>query len=829
MWLRSSLLLACGLSAIASNCVSSGAGNWSASGTWSSCGGGIPGVGDTASIGHAVTVDTNTTIGNSNPAIYTGQTLTAPALSQSAGGGSLPAGAYRVRWTNVDSGGKESAVSVESSAFTLGAGNTLVVTLPSLPAGITSRNIYLTAAGGASGSETLYATGNTTTTANLTSASWTDGTTTQAAAASYPNGFAITITAGSVIIATGITLTIAGDVSQGNGAVTLQGNSIVEFDPSGSTTPTYKVFRGTASTQTGNIWQTSGTSAVAPATIRAKAGYTMSFMSGQATSGGGNFFDSQWYNLAYVTIQRCGDTVVDCIQMTPSSSTAVHTFSYVTWDACGLVTFTQSAGTMGGWSFDHCTFKNTNAKTGGLGMNPLMLRGTTSVITGTRSVTNSVFDTPPWIIGSGATYTGNVFLADFYNPGNTNPCAVFTGNFVRVTQTAGVTACGDFKDNYVFSDNKAAATVTGTATAGGASTLTDSGKSWSTNAYAASGSAGWMVAITGGTGVNQIRSILSNTSTALTVLYPWDTTPDTTSTYAIYNQIANTHPVNSGAQAAAFEFSGNIFETLGADNNGDCFLHMDQAGASWDIHHNIILPNGMSDNSCTLMTVFSSNVGPMTIEHNTAFTGAQGPAVVESGNGTANTITSYKSNLFWADPSRTYKLAGGGGATSTLGPYKANTTSAPTNPATNTADIITAGAADYNSGYGQLVGYELKGYNYNATTAPGANDVDTNPQFVDSTRKLWTWGVSLGASGSLMAATTATIAALANLNDLAGADSAFRVADLIAWVRAGYAPQNVLLYNAGHDGETIGAVAYSAAFSTRFSGNASMGGKASFK
>lgn len=828
MLLRSSLLMACGLSVMAANCVSNGDGNWSASGTWTSCGGGVPGVGDTASVGHAVTVDVNTTVGNSNPAIYSGQTLTAPTLSQSAGGGSLPAGSYRVRWTNVDSGGKESAVSVESSAFTLTATNTLIVTLPSLPTGITSRNIYLTAASGASGSETLYSTGNTTTTANLTSASWTDGTTTQAAAVAYPNGFAITITAGSVTVATGVTLVVAGDVLQGNGAVTLQGNSVVEFDPSVSTTSTYKVLRGTANSQNGNIWQTSGTSADNPATIRGKSGYTFSFMAGQATSGGGNISDSQWFNLSYVNIFRCGDTVVDCMQLVPSSSSNVWTFYYVIWDTSGRVQVTANAPTTGGWSFDHCTFKNTNAiNVGGLGMNPIFLRGSTGTLTGTRSITNSVFDTPPWIIGNSSTYTGNVFLADFYNPGSTNPCAAFTGNFVRVTQTAGVTACGDFKDNYVFSDNKAAATVTGTATAGGASTLTDSGKSWSTNAYAASGSAGWMVAITGGTGVNQIRSILSNTSTALTVLYPWDTTPDATSTYAIYNQIANTHPVNSGAQAAAFEFSGNIFETLGADNNGDCFLHMDQAGASWDIHHNIILPNGMNDNSCTLMTVFSSNVGPMTIDHNTAFTGAQGPAVVESGNGTANTITSYKSNIFWADPARTYKLAGGGGATSTLGPYKANTTSAPTNPATNTADIITAGAANYNSGYGQLVGYELKGYNYNATTVPGANDVDADPQFTDSTRKLWTWGVSLGVSGSVMAATTATISALANLNEFDGRDASFRTSGLIAWVRSGYAPRNALLYNAGHDGETIGAVAYSAGFSTRFLGT--IGGAASIK
>ena len=58
------------------------------------------------------------------------------------------------------------------------------MTIPALPAwGAASANIYLTAAGGAAGTETLYATGVTGTTYSLSSASWTNGTTTQAAAA----------------------------------------------------------------------------------------------------------------------------------------------------------------------------------------------------------------------------------------------------------------------------------------------------------------------------------------------------------------------------------------------------------------------------------------------------------------------------------------------------------------------------------------------------------------------------------------------------------------------------------------------------------------------
>jgi hypothetical protein len=73
------------------------------------------------------------------------------------------------------------------------------------------------------------------------------------------------------------------------------------------------------------------------------------------------------------------------------------------------------------------------------------------------------------------------------------------------------------------------ATDSGTATAGAASTLTDSGKSWTTNAYA-----GHTVEITGGTGSGQLRRITSNTGTVLTVSVNWTTNPDNTSAYSVY-------------------------------------------------------------------------------------------------------------------------------------------------------------------------------------------------------------------------------------------------------------------------------------------------------
>ncbi len=70
--------------------------------------------------------------------------------------------------------------------------------------------------------------------------------------------------------------------------------------------------------------------------------------------------------------------------------------------------------------------------------------------------------------------------------------------------------------------------VSGTATSGAAKTLTDTSKSWTTNAYKFH-----IVWITGGTGAGQHNFILSNTATAITCYLAWTTNPDSTSTYVI--------------------------------------------------------------------------------------------------------------------------------------------------------------------------------------------------------------------------------------------------------------------------------------------------------
>lgn len=73
----------------------------------------------------------------------------------------------------------------------------------------------------------------------------------------------------------------------------------------------------------------------------------------------------------------------------------------------------------------------------------------------------------------------------------------------------------------------------GTATSGGATTLTDTGKAFGTNAHA-----GRALVLLTGTGAGQSRRILSNTGTALTVDSAWATNPGVGTTYAIRDDLA---------------------------------------------------------------------------------------------------------------------------------------------------------------------------------------------------------------------------------------------------------------------------------------------------
>lgn len=152
-------------------------------------------------------------------------------------------------------------------------------------------------------------------------------------------------------------------------------------------------------------------------------------------------------------------------------------------------------------------------------------------------------------------------------------------------------------------------------------------------------------------------------------------------------------------------------------------------------------------------------------------------------------------------------------------------------------DQVAASKLDYNAYYrigatGTLYEHNAAGTTYATQryrdlylTSPSLVDVHSvdlgssgtemtsGPMFVDSTRNSITWQTSKGVGGGSPTQTT-LMQELLKCNDdsgrtLTGTLSA-NIAELIAYVQAGFAPQNSALATAAHDGTTIGAVAYSA-------------------
>jgi hypothetical protein len=100
--------------------------------------------------------------------------------------------------------------------------------------------------------------------------------------------------------------------------------------------------------------------------------------------------------------------------------------------------------------------------------------------------------------------------------------------------------------------------ATGTATAGGASTLTNSAKTWTTDQWKNA-----QVRIVSGTGAGQIRTIASNTGTVLTTSSAWTTQPDATSVYNIEGNDDFIYYMGSNAVTLyRYSISGGTWTTL---------------------------------------------------------------------------------------------------------------------------------------------------------------------------------------------------------------------------------------------------------------------------
>ena len=235
------------------------------------------------------------------------------------------------------------------------------------------------------------------------------------------------------------------------------------------------------------------------------------------------------------------------------------------------------------------------------------------------------------------------------------------------------------------------------------------------------------------------------------------------------------------------DIDGDIFHFTGPDDQGDAIMPYDRgltARLPLKITRVIVLPNGASKSSATLFSALGGAGVTIIADHNTYFTGTQGTAVGETYPGHAGMLQSFRSNIAWDTAANGYKVYDSGGDDTVV-------------------DLVSPGAADFNCGFNLLTGSNDRGYHHLefSSGAPGAHDVDEDPQFVDPARNILTWDASLGGSGNLNSA----LDALSLVND-ASPVPGYTVKSLIDWIKAGFAPRNPHLQGAAHDGGDIGAV-----------------------
>lgn len=261
-----------------------------------------------------------------------------------------------------------------------------------------------------------------------------------------------------------------------------------------------------------------------------------------------------------------------------------------------------------------------------------------------------------------------------------------------------------------------------------------------------------------------------------------------TNTLADQHYVSNTANVASGAV-----WSGFVWESLpGTTNLGNTFLAVTPTSASTalTIQNSVVLPGcgtidlGSAAQAKMLLSLYHITM-PGGGGANPPGTGSTNQSILlsESGTGTAHSLANYKACLIWW-------------------PTLANSNYKAVTFATGSAavDQMAPTAADYNGSWNVPLaipypsspvtgGFTGRGYNTVQSAVPGAHDLaDTDPHFVDSTRNLANWGLTIG-----QASQSATLAYLAA--------NPSQVINMIRWIRAGFVPQNAVYSNYSYPGD----------------------------
>lgn len=155
----------------------------------------------------------------------------------------------------------------------------------------------------------------------------------------------------------------------------------------------------------------------------------------------------------------------------------------------------------------------------------LSVTGGTTTLNFSAAVPNAVVNTDTFKVDSGVYYVLSSYTA--IAAGIFKSYDMITED-VTSLQTTGLPASWSTDGRIVSTPSYAGSYASGIATSGGAATLTNSAKNWTANQWT-----NYQIRITAGTGIGQVRTIASNTATAITVSTAWTIAPDNTSAYVI--------------------------------------------------------------------------------------------------------------------------------------------------------------------------------------------------------------------------------------------------------------------------------------------------------
>lgn len=233
----------------------------------------------------------------------------------------------------------------------------------------------------------------------------------------------------------------------------------------------------------------------------------------------------------------------------------------------------------------------------------------------------------------------------------------------------------------------------------------------------------------------------------------------------------NQHTITTTASSSLFK--GIVFDApdMLTGTAGDCITIATNPGSpqTLTIREVIILRSGSGEDVGTLVSnLVNANVS-YSIEHCT-YEAHQG--IYFELPGFANQLTSCKNNLAFTVQGAACQVISGEIGTTT--------------------DVVSSGNVLDNAKWNPA---SVDGYSDNLTFSsgrPGLNDVNANPGFVDVNRSIKTWDTSLGGPGTVAHA----IAELNKLNDASGYNTEYSCTALLAYLRQGMKPTNLVLKSA---------------------------------